>query len=540
MKKTYTVLIALCLSLCLLLTGCNLVDIGGFLSQLGSLGSFGSLTPFHEMSYTRPNMVQFDNTLQKVIEQASTEKKLTFLLDGIYEFYSVYDDFCTNYALVNIYYNQDLTNSRWQEEYNYCLENASTVNAGLDSLYRALAKSPLREKLEGEDYFGPGFFEAYEGDTLYDETFQSYLAQEAQLTAQYYTVSGEAGSVDYYSDAYFTQYGTQLAEIFLELVKVRQQMAQYAGYESYPDFAYDFYYGRDYTAAQTKGYLASIQTELSPLYVQVNQSGYWDKALASSSQKHTLDYVRSMAAAMGGIVEDAFSDMEAAQLYDISYGPNKFSGSFEVFLPNYYSPFVFVNPTNTIYDKLTFAHEFGHFCTDYASMGSIAGIDVAEVFSQGMEYLSLCYVSDPQLEELKMADSLRVFVEQAAYASFEQQVYSLTGDSLTTEGIQALYAQIGTDFGLQSLRWDSRDYVCIPHFFVSPMYIISYVVSNDVALQLYRQEKAETGKGLATLEANLTTPHSGIQAFVKDAGLESPFNAKGIQEVKKLLEEILK
>ncbi len=540
MKKLFSVLIALCLVFSLVFTGCGVVDIGGYFSQLGQLLGGTQLTPFGQMEYTRPDMAHFDQVLQATLKQAESETKLSKMVEGIYDFYAVYDDFNTNYALVNIYYNQDLTDSRWEEEYGFCLEQAPVVDAALDSLYRALAKSPLREELEGDNYFGADFFIAYEGDSLYDDTFQGYLNQEAQLIADYYAISAEASQVPYYSEAYFTQYGTRLAEVFLELVALRQKIARHAGYESYPEFAYAFYFGRDYTPAQANTYLADIQAQLVPLYVQLCQSGFWSRPDESASQKNTLDYVRAMASAMGGLVQEAFLDMEKADLYDLSYSPNKFSGSFEIYIANYYSPFVFVNPTNTIRDKLTFAHEFGHFCADYASMGSVAGVDVAEVFSQGMEYLSLQYVTDTKLEKLKMGDSLRVFVEQAAYASFEQQVYRLEGEDLTVENIQALYTQIGTDFGLQNMGWDSRDYVCIPHFFISPMYIISYVVSNDVALQLYRLEQAEAGAGLACMVENLATQHTGIQAFAQEAGLQSPFASGGIQAVKKLLEDILK
>ncbi len=540
MKKLASAIIAICLVLCLLLSGCGIVDIGGYFIRLGQLLSSGYLTPFDQMVYTRPDMEHFDQVLQSSMEKAGQEQKISKLLDAIYAFYEVYDDFSTNYALVNIYYNRDLTDKKWEEEYNFCLEQAPVVDAALDSFYRALAKSPLRKELESDDYFGADFFQAYEGETLYDETFQDYLNQESQLISEYYTISAEASSADYYSETYFTQYGTRLAEVFVELVALRQQIAGYAGYESYPEFAYDFYFGRDYTVEQTTAYLSQIQTELVELYTQLNRSGFWSKPLPSASQKNTLDYVKTMATNMGGVIEEAFQDMVNANLYDISYSPNKFSGSFEVFIANYYSPYVFVNPTNTIYDKLTFAHEFGHFCADYESMGSAAGVDVAEVLSQGMEYLSLCYVPDQELESLKMADCLRVFVEQAAYASFEHQVYGLTGADLTVENVQALYEQIGTNFGLSDLNWDSRDYVCIPHFFISPMYVISYVVSNDVALQLYRLEKAQAGKGLACLTESLTTTNTGIVSFTyASPDLVSPFATNSLQEVRKVLEAVL-
>ncbi len=540
MKKTFKALIALCLSLCLLLSGCGLINLGGYFEQLGNLLGSNFLTPFDEMEYTRPDMDHFQQVLENSLSEAQTQQDLDALVESIYAFYAVFDDFYTGYALSNIHYSKNLTDSYWEAEYNFCTENMASVDAGLDSLYRALSKSPLREQLETEDYFGPGYFDAYEGETLYDETFQAMLEQEAQLQNRYYAISAQAGAEDYYSDAYFTTYGSQMADIYVQLIALRQQMAQYAGYESFPEFAYDFYYGRDYTCQATESYLQSIQQELAPLYRQTFATDDWADQIRACTEQETFQYVKSMASAMGGTIEDAFLAMEEGGLYDITYSDQKFNASFEIFINNYATPYVFLCPTGTNYDCLTFAHEFGHFCSDYASYGSIAGIDVAEVFSQGMEYLSLSYVPSAELTKLKMADCLRVYVEQAAYASFEQQVYRLQGEDLTAENIQSLYQQVCTDFGMDRPGWDSRDYVCIPHFYVSPMYVISYVVSNDLALQLYEMEKAQQGRGLACLEDNLATMQSGLEAFVQETQtLTSPFAPGHLTQVKDLLTQLL-
>lgn len=243
---------------------------------------------------------------------------------------------------------------------------------------------------------------------------------------------------------------------------------------------------------------------------------------------------------MGGIIAEAFSLMVDKGLYDITYSDKKYEGSFEVYLTDYYAPFVFVNPSATQQDKLTLIHEFGHFCNDYASGGSIAGVDVAEVFSQGLEYLSLCYGDEAgALAEMKMVDCLRIFVEQAAYATFEHQVYDLEDEDLTAENVYALYDEIGTRFGFDTWSWDSRDFVAIGHFYTDPMYIISYVVSNDAALQLYQMEQKEPGAGLAKYQQELDTEQTYFLAFLQEAGLENPFATGRVKKIKATLDEVL-
>ena len=191
-------------------------------------------------------------------------------------------------------------------------------------------------------------------------------------------------------------------------------------------------------------------------------------------------------------------------------------------------------------DKLTFVHEFGHFANDYASFGNVGGIDVAEFFSQGMEYLSLDYATGGQeLSLVKMVDSLCLYVEQSMYASFEQRLFSLKGDQLTKENLFKLFQQVGQEFGLGN-SLDGRSFVLVPHFFISPMYIISYVVSNDAALQLYQLEKEQKGAGVAKYVENLTTMEAQFLAFVESAGLESPFVEGRIEKVRKTFEQALK
>ena len=244
---------------------------------------------------------------------------------------------------------------------------------------------------------------------------------------------------------------------------------------------------------------------------------------------------------MGGKIWDAFRLLEQAKLYDISCGENKYNSSFEVYLQWYDEPFIFMNPALTQWDKLTLAHEFGHFCNDYASYGSYAGTDVAEVFSQGMEYLSLCYGDHEQdLTWLKLADGVCLAVEQAAFAEFEMRMYALDDNGLNPEGLRTLYEEVALSYGFEEEGLVDWEFVTINHYYTNPMYIISYVVSNDAALQFYQMELEEPGTGLKCFEAHLDTQDQYFLEFLQNAGLESPFAPGRLEEVRQTLENALK
>ena len=533
MKKLTIRIIGLLLAV-LLLVGC--AEVNRITAMLADL----EYTSFEEMVYTRPDIYKLRAAMDQACQLAE-KKNFSALMDAIYEFNDIYDAFYTNYSLADIHYCMDLTDSYWEEEYNYCLENSSNVEAILEEFYHTLAKSPSRKLLEANNYFGPGFFDAYDGENQWDEVFLDLMQQESALQSRYYQLSSDATAYEIGSNAYYDAYATQMTQVLVDLIRLRQQIAAHWGYDDYVQFATDFYYYRDYTPAESEAYLADIRRELVPLYREYATSTNWAVENKYCAQEEAFAYVQQMAQKMGGTVQEAFQLMDAANLYDITYSPNKYNSSFEVYLDSYAQPFIFICPQKTSYDKLTFAHEFGHFCNDYASYGSYAGVDVGEVFSLGLEYLSIRYVSDGQdLAWLKMADGLSLFVEQAAFAAFEQQMYQLRDDELSVEALQELYDRIAMEYGFDAVRYDQREFVTIPHYYTNPMYIISYVVSNDAALQLYQMELDEAGKGLACFEENLDTQSTYFMEFLEEAGLESPFAEGRVAQIRKTLEAALK
>lgn len=540
MKKRMS-LICLLLAFSMLLCACNF-GVRDFYRDLlmEAIGSdnIGKVS-YSDMEYTRPDMIALEKTVTNSCEIARTSSDIDEVLDAVYTYYDSYDGFYTNMNLAYLKYCADLRDVYWEKEYNYCAENAGTVDAGLEELYYALADSPIREELEGEAYFGAGFFDAYEGENVWDDTFLGLLEEETQLVNQYYELIEQQEMED--PEAFYTASYEEMAQLLVDLVAKRQEIAAYMGYDSYVDFAYGFYYYRDYTPAQAMELTEIIRQELVEPYRAMSEGDYWAPAEKFCTQSQMNEYMKVCADAMGGDVKEAYARMQNNGLWNTEPGEYKLNTSFEVFLVNYQSPFVFVNPTETDYDKLVLAHEFGHFVHDFVCGGTYASADVAEVLSQGMEYMSLCYGENTQaLARMKAAETLSVYVEQAAYAAFEHQLYELPSEALTVENVHALYRQVGLDFGFDTWEWDSRDFVLVNHYYTDPMYIISYVVSNDIAFQLYQLELEQPGAGLEKYQQMLFTNESWFCTFVEDMGMELPFDVERIRAAGETLQEIMK
>lgn len=534
MRKSLRMLVALLMA-ALVLAGCtggSLREKTDGMNATQTTEAGGKYITNEDLVYTRPDLEELEQLLEDACQIAQSGS-VREIMDAVYSFYDAYDWFYTCYALADIRYSADLTDTYWEEEYSFCLENSPTVDAALEELMYALAQSPQREKLEGNNFFGEGYFDDYDGENQWDAEFTRLLEQESELQSRYYALSEEALRYESGSRRLYDNCADDMAQLLVELITLRKEIAAYWGYDTYEEFAWDFYYYRDYTPEQAMDYYLQISEYLVPLYRETADSDAWDELYAYANEEDAYQYVRHAAEGMGGMIWEAFEVMERGELYDITYGENKYDSSFEIYLTSYSVPFVFMNPERSRYDLLTFAHEFGHFCNDYASYGSYAGIDVAEVFSQGMEYLSLCYTQDAQaLSRGKLADSLATYVEQTAFACFEQRMYALEGDALSVEGLYELYDEVAREFGFESVGYDRREFVEINHFYTNPMYIVSYVVSNDAAMQLYQRELEQPGAGAALLEEHLDTQEEMFLAFVESAGLESPFAQGRLESVR--------
>ena len=460
------------------------------------------------------------------------------LIGDINSFNSICSRFQTNYYLAYIHYSIDMTNEYWAEEYQYCSRMNNIIQASVDDLMYALADCSMREKLETDEFFGADYFDRYDGESHWTEEFIALKDQESELMNQYYTISSLAGAIDPQSELFYSTLGVQLEQVYVDLVKVLKEIATAAGYDSYAEYAYDMTYQRDYTPTQAGSLLGDIRSQLVEPFTQLVQSDSW-REITYTTEDQTFRYVKSMAQNMGGTIQAAFATLENRSLYHISYGENKLTGAYTAFLPDYGVPFVFMSPTLTTYDHLTFAHEFGHFCNFYANMGANNSVDVAEVFSQAMELLSLFYADGgSQLETVKIADCLGAYIEQSFLADFEDRVYRMSDSELTAESIRTLYMQVAKEYDLADYL-DARGYVNIPHLFTSPLYVISYVVSMDAAMQFYQLEKADSGAGLSRYENHLASTQTNFVAFLNDAGLESPFEAGHIGKLRKLFESVL-
>lgn len=589
-------LIALLLCLCLLLCGCSpdnrlaealseqlsRIEMAQLREQLSRIGleqlrietvdrDDDAPTHFRDMVYERPSLEELDARIARAEEAMNGGKSYAAVEELLDDCFLYYYHYSTMYTLADIHSCLDLTDEHYAEEYTWCAENYALVQQAMDGLYYACAASPLAGELE-ENYFWEGFAEQYsdESQSIYTDRMVALMQEESNLIAEYRALSadpivsfqGREASIYEWMEtlrgnaynqaiiAYFDQYNEPFADLFIRMVAVREQQAEELGFDSYEEMQYLFDYERDYTPAQTEEYLREVRTWIVPLYKDLLNGRLSTRVWTDSVSEEQLQTLLSTACAeIGGDVAEAYDFMIDCGLYDISVDNRKAQMSFQTYLDEYEAPFLFLNARGDTDDILSYAHEFGHYCEAYVNMNAYETIDLAEVYSQGMEYLMLSRLSD-QLSErdlgniarLKMIDTVEMYAQQASFAAFEHEVYAIGSKDLTAEKINEISRQTAIDYGYYEKDYDpfySESWVDIVHFFEQPFYVISYPVSNDLAIQFYELELAEPGSGMERYLASLERDFTGLMGLVDAGGFESPFAEGRLEKVAAVARSVL-
>ena len=519
---------------------------------------------FSEMKYVRPDtdaLCKNIRIVQDLVEGGSSAEDVIAAFDPVYDDYVRFN---TQGNLAYIRYTLDLNDTFYDTENKWCEEQSPVVEQAFEKCYIAMAKSSIRSKLE-ELEFGEGFFNYYDENEVYsNDRVVELMQQENELETQYMSLQSDMtiqwnGSERLvedllasdlgYSDLlsvyrlYYQKYNPLAADIYIKMVKVRKQISEELGYNSYAEFAYSFYYSRDYTPDQVSKYTADIAKELAAYYYAASYGSY-NKDMSADK---VMALLKQTANTFGGEFSAAYSYMEKYNLYDISESSSKMPGSYMTYLSAYEAPYMYVSPTGTIDDFMTASHEFGHFVDGYVNCNGTNSIDCNEIFSQGLEYLSLNRAdlsrSDRNsLARAKVCDAILTFLTQACYAEFEQRVYALPDKDLTAENINKICLECNEEFGMGMTGLEdilAPGWIDIQHFFVAPFYVISYCVSNDAALQIYQAE-LRNGTGLETYRT-LMSHSSGntILALLEEAGLDSPFKSGRMAELADFFNEQL-
>ena len=350
---------------------------------------------------------------------------------------------------------------------------------------------------------------------------------------------------------YEEQY-SEAAEIYVELVRIRNDYAILKGYDNYSTYAYEIVFGRDYTPTEGRAFTTLIETAYRA-YVDVSRASYDDDSMSSNRL-----------AWMGDLEGDGFIDaatpfidsvsdeyaklldyMTEYDLIDICDDAGRKGGAFTASLDIRGSAVIYIGeigegiPAQRTVEAIV--HEFGHasnFCLNpnYSSCE-----DIIEIHSQGLEALyctsglvgegssraMAAYIVQILLNNIIMSELLTE-LELWAYETEAET------NSLTAEQVSDKFGSILDAHGIHFRTvFDEKYYwATVPHLFERPHYYISYGTSAIGAIELFVEasENYDAAKE-KYLDLVFQQGIDGYTEAVKEAGLTNAFDTDAVEAI---------
>lgn len=499
---------------------------------------------FDKIEYKRPN---FDLVTEKThtVISAIEKNEITFeeQIAMIEELEEYYNDILTMRNYADIQVAKDSSSKYWTDEYAYITGSYPSFANVVEDMYVAAANSPHNERFESE-YFGDGLIEEYkDGGKLTDELV-ALFEKEEELENAYITLASPESNESSSGENALKHRKT---EIFIELVKVRKQIADEFGHKTYATYAYESL-GRDYSAEKASRLLDDICEYILPTYQILSYTTLAKYVYNDGSVKATklkledlINNSRSIVIEFDEEYGEIYDYMLQHRLFDVERKTgNRNDGAFVTYLNDYEAPFLFLSANGDINDYQTYIHEFGHFIDSYINYNSKASIDQKEISSQAFEYLSLTAFdgilseSDRRyLVENQMLNAMITLIFQGFYAKAEELIYSLPMERITKEELDAAVLTAAEAFSLNTKYINDLSAIFITHTFLYPFYVQSYCTSLIPALEIYFMEIENEGSGIEAYKKLIDRNGENftLEEALADAGIASPFKEDIVLEL---------
>ncbi len=478
---------------------------------------------FEDMSYTVYDSSHF-------LESADALS----VCGNIYEAMDLYDylyhelEFVeSQYTICHILVARDITDKALQEDQVACEAVANECWDAFCTAVRDCLNGPAGELFA--IYIGEEAAEAYLGYEDMTDREAELSEEETRLIALYYEQMEEADSYTFnyngrdwtiddlqglagarlsMSEWYMVYDGIQgnlnavVGETYLQLIAVRHEIAQLAGYDSYADYAYENIYARDYTTDEAQVFCDTVKGAVAEAFFS---EVYPNPLLRSNfsfnaEPEEMIAILGELAYSLDPRLGEAWDYFSRNRLYTLSDDPVMRQGGFTTTVNIYNAPYIHISLSGQLYDMGTLIHEFGHFSDAYWNEPNdlvLSGgcFDVFEIHSTGLEviyqrfYPTVFGNRSSAAEFYSLLNLIYCVIDGCLYDEFQRTVYD--NPDMTLDEINQLYYDLCIQYG-QSEPTDVDYYwMYVHHNFEAPMYYISYAVSSLASLQIWKLQQED-------------------------------------------------
>lgn len=368
----------------------------------------------------------------------------------------------------------------------------------------------------------------------------------------------------------------ELDDIMDELINVRHNIAQTAGFNNYLEYQFVKKNRSDYTITHCKKFHDVVEEQVVPIFREAQRShksqlgveSYrpWDAYASNGSQalQHTFvdsgelfDGIVRMLRRLDNDIVNLLLHMRDSELLDLDTRPNK-TGTFMVPLHASRTAFLQINAAGQNLDISTTIHELGHCFHNfkYRHVGYLPyrrpPQEVTELASIGLEYLCLDKYDEFYREQSdqraavfeRVRDGLKNIILASLMDKFQHWIYE--NPNHTRQERHEMFNALARNFthsgfdssdleDSMSLEWQE-----LPHLYVVPLYMIEYAFAELAAIQLWNVYESSPEKAIEGYKAALALGNTkGIPEIYQVAGLDFNFSESTVQRCSNKLRSIL-
>lgn len=497
---------------------------------------------FNDYPFVVPNVKIIEKKFQGFVlelTKATSAKETIKIINKINKYSQ---NISTQLSIIYVKYSLETNNPVYKEAQEKCDELSPVLSNYSTQISKILVDSPYRKELEAK--YGEYLFKMYEGNLKsFDPKIIPELIQENKLVSEYDSILGSAeipfrGKIYNLSqmgkfssdidrktrkeaaiavDKWMGEHEERIANIYSELVTLRDTMAKKLGFNNFIELGYLRLGRTDYNASDVANYRKQIQEVVVPvcqklykkqmklLGIRKPQSYDYNLKFASGNPlpagdaKYLVDAAHKMYSEMGSETKEFFEYMMNNNLMDLEARKGKTTGGYCTYFSLYKAPFIFSNFNGTEGDVNVLTHEGGHALQAYLSSDikvpeyHSPTLESCEIHSMSMEFFAWDYASDffgkdaTKYKYLHLADALEFLPYGISIDEFQHWVYE--NPTATHQERCNKWLEIEKKNTPHKRYDDTPTYahgafwIRQSHVFGVPFYYIDYTLAQVVAFQ---------------------------------------------------------
>ncbi len=322
-------------------------------------------------------------------------------------------------------------------------------------------------------------------------------------------------------------------DLFDELLKVRHQIAQNAGFDNYRDYKLAAMGRFDYGVKECEDFHLSVKSLVVPIVKEIQKERLkkigkdkfkpWDLDFDPEGKaplkpfettEELLDKTIQLFRNIDPFFADCIQTMSKMKYLDLASKKGKAPGGYNYPLYETGVPFIFMNAVGTHRDLETMIHESGHavhsFLTRDLELTAFKSFpsEVAELASMSMELLSMeewniFYPDEDDLRRAKkeqLESIIKILPWIAQVDEFQHWIY--THPTHTREDRKEKWMQLNKEYGTGLVDWTNYEDLLETswqrqlHIFEVPFYYIEYGISQLGAIGVWKNSLQDNAKAI--------------------------------------------